>query len=255
MSTTVTVGASRKRRATREESVAAVKRSRRAHLSKKALSLSTKFHKFIRACSFQAPGAQLGYDQRTGFVYNGTSLLAHTLQFNFTLQGVNVYCGGTFVTTLTLPSNAELTSLYDQYRIDWVDCQFMFSNNMSNVTSPTTVLPVCYIAKDYDDSNDAGVTAIQQYATQQTWQLGNQQGRDGIRHVKVKPNVDINVFQTPLVSGYARGKPMLIDTGSPAIPHYGVKLALDPMVIPAASTLVGYFSCNFVYHLTMAHSK
>lgn len=253
MSTTVTVG-TRKRRASREESVAAVKRSRRAHLNKKAFSLSTKFHKFIRSASFQAPGAQLGYDQRTGFVWNGTNLLSHTLQFNFTLQGVNVYCGGTFVTTLALPNNTELTALYDQYRIDWVDCQFMFSNNQSSVNSPTSVLPICYIAKDYDDSGDAGVTAIQQYATQQTWQLGNWRG-DGIRHVRVKPNVDVAVYNTAIANGYARGKPMLIDTSSPATPHYGIKLALDPMVIPAATTLIGYFSCNFVFHLTMAHSK
>lgn len=222
---------------------------------KKSNYYAIRFHKFIRSCSFKAPGAQLGYDQRTGFTWNGTALNSHNLQFNFTLGGVQAYCGGTLFATLTMPNLTEFTTLYDQYRIDWIECDFMFSNNMSNITSPALVLPVCYLCKDYDDSNDAGVTDIQQYATQRVWQWGQQQGKNGIYKVRVKPNVDTVVFQSAVLSGYGRGKPQFLDTSSGQVPHYGIKLAVDPIFIPATSTPLGYFTCNFKYHLTMAHSK
>lgn len=256
MSTTVTIG--NKRRATREESVAAVKRSRRAYLAKRRrYSVNTKFHNFVRSVSFRAPSAQLGYDQRTGFTWNGVALNTHNLQFNFTLGGVNIFAGGTAIGTgvLPMPNVTELTTLYDQYRIDWIECDFFFSNNMSNVTSPTTVLPICYMCKDYDDSADAGVTDIQQYTTQMVWQWGQQQGRNGKYTVRIKPNVDTVVFQSALLSGYGRGKPQFIDTSSGQVPHYGIKLAVDPIFIPPAATPIGYLTCNFKYHLTMGHTK
>lgn len=215
---------------------------------------SIKFHEFIRAVTF-GQSYVVGIDLRTGFSLNGASTGLFNMQFNFTLQGVNASFGGAAPTMLTLPNYTEFTALYDQYRINWVDCEFMFSNNMSNVTSPGTTLPVMYLAKDYDDSNVANYTDLQQYSTLQVWQLGQQQGRDGIHHVRVKPNVDTAVYQSALVQGYARSKPIFIDTSSPAVPHYGVKIAYDPIFTPAAATNVGYLTVNFKYHLTLAHSK
>ena len=51
------------------------------------------------------------------------------------------------------------------------------------------------------------------------------------------------------------GKPMFIDTSSPDVLHYGVKIAYDPINNPAASTLVGYLACTFVYHMSMLNTK
>lgn len=251
MSTQITVGT--KRRASREESIAAVKRSRRARHKKYALSTGLKLHKFIRACTF-GQSYVIGLDTRTGFSLNGTTTGIFNMQFNFCLSGVNASIGGGAPTLLPLPAATEFSALYDQYRIDYVDCQFMFSNNQSSVNSPGTVLPIMYLAKDYDDSNVANYTDLQQYSTQRTWQLG-QHRKDGVYHVRVKPNVDVTVYQSALLTGYARGKPMFIDTSSPAVPHYGIKIAYDPIFTPASSTNVGYLTCNFVFHMTMNNTK
>lgn len=251
MSTQVTI--SNKRKA---DSVAAAKRAKARYSARKSRigkAVSTKFHRFIRACS-TLPGYKFGMDLQNGFTYNGANTGSYGLQFAFTLSGLQVYSAGALVVTIPMPNYTELTALYDQYRIDYVDMQFIFSNNQSSVNTPATVLPIMYLCKDYDDTNSASVTDLQQYSTQQTWQLGNMTNGNGVHHVKVKPNVDISLYQG-LTTGYARGKPMLVDTGSPAVPHYGVKVAFDPISQPGASTLVGYLSINAVFHLTMAHSK
>ena len=136
-----------------------------------------------------------------------------SMQFAFTLSGVKVYIGGVLNATLPMPNVSEFTGLYDQYRIDYVECKFSFSNNNSSNSSPGSTLPIMYLVKDYDDSGAAGVTDLQQYSTQTMWQLGNAHGRDGIKSSKMKPNVDVALYQG-VTSGYGRGKPMFIDTSS-----------------------------------------
>ena len=152
-----------------------------------------------------------------------------------------------------MPNYTELTALYDQYRIDWVECEFYFSQNYSTVNVPERALPIVYLAKDYDDSASATVQALQQYDSCQAWQTGHQQPH-GKHVIRVKPNVDIALYQG-VTTGYARGKPMFIDTSSPSVPHYGIKLCVDSVTPATASTPVGYFSINFKYHFTMAHTK
>lgn len=222
----------------------------------KIRSISHGAHQFIRTASTSSGNIfGLNTNTSTGFTFNGTSTGVFNMQLAFTLSGVQVYFGGTLATTLTLPNYTELTSLYDQYRIDWVECEFYFSNNNSSVNSPQTTLPILYICKDYDDANQAFVSDIQQYSTQETWQLGNNQGKDGKRTIRVKPNVDVVVFKDVATSGYARGKPMYIDTGSPVVPHYGIKVAYDPIQYAATSTTVGYLGLVCRYHLSMKMSK
>lgn len=229
------------------------KASRNRSRTRVALSKSIKYHNFVRSATFGA-SYRVGMNPLYGWIINGVNSTSYSMSFNFSLAGVNVFVGGVASTTLPLPNYTELTALYDQYKIDWVECEFMFSNNMSNITSPTIGLPVIYLAKDYDDSNAAGVTDLQQYSTQQVWQLGNAHNRDGIKRIRIKPNVDMAVYQSALVNGYARSKPIFMDTGSPSVPHYGIKIAFDPIDNQANSN-VGYLTCNFKYHLVMAHTK
>ena len=56
-----------------------------------------------------------------------------------------------------MPNVSEFTGLYDQYRIDYVECKFSFSNNNSSNSSPGSTLPIMYLVKDYDDSGAAGL--------------------------------------------------------------------------------------------------
>ena len=208
--------------------------------------LATKYHNFVRSVS--TTGNSLAYDEYLGF-----STAVKDLQFSFQLSGVTVYLAGVTWLQLGMPNYTELTALYDQYRIDWVECEFYFSNNYSTVNVPERALPIVYLAKDYDDVASATVQALQQYDSCQTWQTGHQQPR-GKHVIRVRPNVDIGVYQG-VTTGYARGKPMFIDTTYPSVPHYGIKLCVDSVAPATASTPVGYFSINFKYHFTMAHTK
>lgn len=211
--------------------------------------VSTRKHHFIRNVSGVA-NSPIAVNSNTGF--GGT---VYSMQLNFALEGVHVLIGGVASTTFAMPNYTEFSALYDQYRIDYVEASFLFSNNNSSVNSPGTTLPVFIIARDYDDSGNANYTDLQQYNNAQVWQVGEQQGRDGKKVVRVRPSVDTLVYNTALTSGYSRSKPMFIDTSSPAVPHYGLKLAFDPIFPAAVSTVVGYLSMNFKYHMTMNNTK
>jgi hypothetical protein len=228
-------------------------RIRRQRSSRSLVRSVPRVHPHVRSAYF-GQSYIVGIDTRTGFTINGTSTGIFNMQFAFTLGGVVVSIGGVTNTTLPLPNYTEFTNLYDQYRIDWVEGKFSFSNNNSSNTSPGTTLPIMYLAKDYNDSKVAGVTDLQQYSTQTMWQLGNAQGRDGIKNISVKPNVDVGLYQG-LTTGYGRGKPMFVDTSSPDVLHYGVKIAYDPINFPAASTLVGYLAVTFTYHMSLKNTR
>ena len=227
--------------------------SRKKPWTRSLVAYVPRTHRHVRSCYF-GQSYIVGVDTRTGWNLNGSTTGIFNMQFAFSLSGVKVYIGGVLNTTLPMPSVSEFTSLYDQYRIDYVECKFSFSNNNSSNSSPGSTLPIMYLVKDYDDSGVAGVTDLQQYSTQTMWQLGNAHGRDGIKSIKMKPNVDVALYQG-VTTGYGRGKPMFIDTSSPDVLHYGVKVAYDPINNPAASTLVGYLACTFVYHMSMLNTK
>lgn len=209
---------------------------------------SIKQHNFVRCASTQG-GPTYPID-----LYNGFATTLFDIQLSFAITQVNVSLGGTIWRTIGLPNNSEFTSLYDQYRIDWVECEFFFSANSSGTNDATYPLPIMYIVKDYDDSQSASVSALCQYNNVKTWQLGNQDSKNGKFVLRVKPNVDTLVF-AGAISGYARSKPMFIDTTSNTVPHYGVKMAFDPITAPGASRIVGFLSMNFKYHLTMMNTR
>lgn len=217
--------------------------------------LSSHRHRFIRTCSTGATATQvLGLDEYSGFTWNGVATNGFNMQLAFKLSGMEIFFGGVSTATIPLPNYTELTALYDQYRIDWIELKFIFSNNTSSVNSPSTVLPTFYCVKDYDDTNTAGRADLEQYENCQIWQAGSQQMSDGMYIVRVRPNVDIALYQG-VTTGYARGKPMFIDTGSPNVPHYGIKVAWDTFKSPQGSTIIGYMNLAATYHLTMMHTK
>ena len=136
----------------------------------------------------------VGIDTRTGWNISGSTTGIFNMQFAFTLSGVKVYIG-----EFLMQLSQCLMYLSSQvYTISIVltmwSVSFLSNNNSSN-SSPGSTLPIMYLVKDYDDSGAAGVTDLQQYSTQTMWQLGNAHGRDGIKSIKMKPNVDVALYQ------------------------------------------------------------
>lgn len=212
-------------------------------------SSSTAIHKFVRTCSTNTSNAY-GIDLYNGFTINGTNTGLFTMTISWTLGGMALNVGG--ARQMDLPNSSELTALYDQYKIDWVEVDFIFSNNQSSVNSPGTNMPIMWVCKDYDDSNAASVTDIQQYESAKCWQMG-EVGKTHFK-MRVRPKLASSVYNTG-VSGTYSPQSGFIDTAYTNVPHFGIKLAYDPIKTPASATLVGYLSINAKYHLTMKHTK
>jgi len=206
-------------------------------------------HNFIRNVTNEAFPISIVVGGATpGFNNSGIS----NMQVNFSLQQINLLLGGTSWATLAMPSYTEFTSLYDQFRIDWIGCEFYFSaSEAQSAAGNNGQLPMLICAKDYDDSNIALAGDLAQYNNAAYWQLGSIPKKV----INLRPNVDIAVFNG-LTSGYARAKPMFIDTSSAGVPHYGLKLATAGIVTaPTNATNLGSIYMRFKYHITMQNTR
>jgi hypothetical protein len=114
---------------------------------------------------------------------------------NFSLAGMNIWMAGTYQGTINVPGTADFTTLYEQYRIDYIDIAFYFSNNQSSNNQPGLVMPIFGIVRDFDDSLATDMFALQQYSGYQTWQVGNQRG-NGQFKLRLKPAVNRVIFCT-----------------------------------------------------------
>jgi len=149
------------------------------------------------------------------------------MQMYFTLQGTQIYLGATAVSTLNMPY-ADFTSLFDEYKICSVKMQILTGFNTSTL-SATPNFPVCFIINDYDDVNSLTSTAqALEYQNCRTVSLGKDVHAGGIVHT-MKPKVQIQTYRTALTTGYSAKSDQWIDNDQSDVPHYGVKLWLDPL--------------------------
>lgn len=123
-----------------------------------------------------------------------------------------------------LPNYTEFTSLFDQYKINAVKLTFIPRYTGSDINPLTTALavPRVWTVIDYDD----------------TANLGDQNGAYQYQNCKVhmmhkpfsiylKPRVASAVYSTAVTTGYAPRR-MYIDCANNNVPHYGVKLYVEP---------------------------
>jgi hypothetical protein len=185
-----------------------------------------------------------------GFTCNG--ITGNDLAMFFSLAGTYFFIGGTNVQITSVPNFSEFTALYDQYKIDHVEVGFTFSNNVSTVSNPSTVLPILGVAIDYDDIADTNYSSLQQYDSFQSFQLGNN-FRGGKRVFRLSPTFTSSVY-TNAGTGHARQRGPL-DCAYPTVQHYGLKASLDPMYYSVVGTTVGILSIETKYFFTMFNTR
>jgi hypothetical protein len=118
-----------------------------------------------------------------------------------------------------LPDVSEFTSLFDQYRLDWVEYTFVLRKFAAGSS-----LPVIYYAEDHDDSNLPSFAAICEAQNVQIVTFGSDRTMIKFR---ITPNVLRQVYNG-LTSGYERAPPgVWLDCANSAIPHYGVKYVIE----------------------------
>lgn len=142
--------------------------------------------------------------------------------FERTFQPTTIVIQGTVPGDLTgaisvalnqFPDFVEFTSLFDEYRIEFLEFLLV------PVTGTNQGSPI-YTVLDYDDSTPlTGVAQTLEYQTLMITQPGQFHKRSLI------PRVDVAIYNGIASTGYGTRAHQWIDAGSPAIPHYGLKYA------------------------------
>lgn len=222
---------------------------------------STKIHAYTRTCASgltQGDNDTIGINTQsaTGLTMNGVNYGVYDIEMSFSLSGgVQVLIGGANVDTYAMPNATDFSNLYEQYRIDWIDVMITFSNNNSSINQPTTGLPRIFFAEDHDDTSAVNMTGILQYDNLQQWQLGALDGSN-TKTIRIHPTALQSVYLSAVSTGYQAGnKSQFISTAYAGVPHYGVKMVVDPIFYSAGSVAVGNLAMAFKYHLTFRSVK
>ena len=154
-------------------------------------------------------------------------------------------------------NNAEFTSLYDQYRLDYVTLTISWSPNTTISLAPNNLsqplFPLFYYCKDYDDATSPlSLTAFKEKGNLRQFRLTPFK----IFKINVKPacqKVIVKAFGpsgNPVTFGDLSTGPVWnkkIDCNSDSTPHFGIKMLID--YVNAAQAL-GAVNIEKMYHFT-----
>lgn len=123
-----------------------------------------------------------------------------------------------------LPNYTEFTNLFDQYKINAIKLTFIprFTGADINPLGTALAVPRIWSVIDYDDASTL---------TDQNDAYQYQNCKTHMMHkpfsIYLKPKVAAEVYQSTIATGYG-AKRMYIDCSVPSVPHYGVKLYVEP---------------------------
>lgn len=144
---------------------------------------------------------------------------------------------------------SEFATLYDQYRIDYVQFRINWSPKYTIAVQPNapgqSTYPVLYYFKDYDDANSPT-------------SLAQMQERGNLKQVRITPNRIIKINVKPAVSAmiyqgltstaYSPKWGAKLDMAQPDVPHFGLKIGIDHLISQPSQ---GQLDVEIVYHMTM----
>lgn len=144
-----------------------------------------------------------------------------------------------------LDQATTFTALYDQYRIVAIKANFISMVNTKDAydyTLNNNIPGRLFTAFDHDDANPPpNVGSLRQKETC----LENNVYRNFSRWIK--PHAAGLLYNTSITSGYSSNTSPWIDTSSPAIPHYGLKMMLTGAGF--ASTRFDAMTLEFEYYV------
>lgn len=200
--------------------------------------MSPSIHRFVRLCETTFP-VTAGSGWSDGVVSN------NSLQMEFSLSGVQYYIGGSASFNQSF-NPAELTTLFDMYRIDAIEMIIM-ANGDPNTYNSSAYLPRMYIYNDYDDAGGLGsIAQVQQQQNVKVFQPGAIER--SFTHW-VKPRLLTQTYRTAISTGYAPAqKAMWVDCNQDNVPHYGTKIWMTSP--PAGQTTITFtISCRLYVSL------
>lgn len=218
---------------------------------------SVRVHEFTRCATNNIHLITVGGSQTAGqggFSNSGI----YDMGLSFSLSGVNLYRGGTFWARLNLPNVSELTALYDQYRIDWVEVAIGFNINSANsVDGNNANLPYMWVVKDYDDTNVITTADANQYENVECIRLGTDKPWNTFR-VKPRCQTSIKVSNdtsTYTITPYGGKNNPFIDSINTEVEHYGMKMVYYNPIQPVNTTVYGSMILQCKFHITMKNPR
>lgn len=137
-----------------------------------------------------------------------------------------------------ITGSAEFTSLYDRYMITMVvlkirivnnpNSTLMINNNNAAVSTganwqATNWYPRLFYCPDYDDANTETLTQLKERARTRMCILKP----NVYKRIVIRPAVAMLTYATVATSGYSPKWKQWIDMSTTAIPHYGMKFAME----------------------------
>jgi len=175
------------------------------------------------------------------------------MQLTFAPGATDFRLGGVSIYSDALPNSTEFSQLFDQYRIAGVTVRIDFSVNVYSNSGSSYSPPLAYFIADYDDPQDATVSAVLQYPQVVTHSWTENGYKPFIAHIKPKPLRD--VAGSGIGTGYSpMSSAPFIRTSDMTIPHYGVKMALVNNGA-SANAVIGSFLINVFYDLEFINPK
>lgn len=178
----------------------------------------------------------------------------------WTVPVVNTVSGATsesaFVWTFdNLINKDDFTTLYDRYRIDYIQCRAQLitnpdANNFVNSALPnyTNWFPKLWWCADYDDGAQETLDELKQRAKTKCVLLRP----NSMYKFGVKPAILAQTYRTAVSTGYSPKWKQWIDMAQTNVPHYGIKYVIDAQSLdPLQDFRVQfdfkvYFSCKDV---------
>lgn len=191
----------------------------------------------------------IGYYGTMGWFNSG----ALDFQINFAASQSNINLGGVGVYGPSTPNSAEISNLFDQYRVLQATIRIDWDYNTYPVSGGSQVAPLIYYVADYDDSGSSPVATLLQYPGVQTHSFLENGYRPLIVSVKPKPLRDI--ASTGVLTAYG---PMTtapwIRTSEMATPHYGLKFCASQFGLGGTS-LIGNITITCYIDIELANPK
>lgn len=192
---------------------------------------------------------EIGYYGTNGWFNTG----ALDFQINVAASVSNINLGGVSVYGPATPNSAELSNLFDQYRITGCMLRIDWDYNSYPVSSGTAVAPLIYYVADYDDSGSSPVSTLLQYSGVVTHSFLENGYSPLIVSFKPRPLRDI--ASTGVLTSYG---PMTtapwIRTSEQATPHYGMKFCASQFGLGGIS-LIGNITITCYIDLEYANPR
>lgn len=161
-----------------------------------------------------------------------------------------------------LVNHTDLTNLYDQYKINFVEIYMMWSPDYLPVATSTTageranLIPPSlkiYHLPDYDDDDAMTKDEFKERAKCKLMLLKPQVRKK----IVVKPAILSQIYETLTSTGYAPKWGVKLDSNDASVPHYSYKFGVEvPQVQGGDSDIdLGRLTFEFRYNLTMYNTK